>query len=224
MTVRDLHPWDVTPKEAYAIQKKLAAQVSTRSSARRIRTVAGVDLAFAGNTAFGVVVVLSFPDLQILEIAEAVVPVHLPYIPGLLSFREVPVLLPAFRRLTHEPDVIFADGQGRLHPRRFGIACHLGLLLDRPAIGCGKSLLCGDYEVPGSAKGETTAIRHRGETIGRAVRTRDNVSEMFISIGHKVSLKRAVNLVLAVTGKYRIPEPTRQADIAAAKQKRVHHG
>ena len=141
----------------------------------------------------------------------------------MLSFREVPVPLPALRRLTHEPDVIFADGQGRLHPRRFGIACHLGLLLDRPAIGCGKSLLCGDYVVPGSAKGKTSAIRHRGETIERAVRTRDNVSEMFNSTGHKISLKRAVELVLAVTGKYRIPEPTRQADIAAAKQKRVHH-
>jgi deoxyribonuclease V len=139
-------------------------------------------------------------------------PLRFPYVPGLLSFRESPVLLAVFARLQTEPDLILIDGHGRAHPRLFGIACHIGLLLDKPVIGCAKSLLVGEYQEPGRARGETTPLVFKGERVGMVLRTRDNVKPIFVTQGHRVSLESAIELVSQCLDGYRIPKPTRQAD------------
>ncbi len=215
---QQVHPWNVSPAEAAAIQSRLAPQVIERDEVgQQVRYVAGTDL--SSHTSRGqvtaAVVVLSFPDLQVAEQSVVQAHVDFPYVPGLLSFRETPPLLEAFARLRLRPDLVLVDGQGRAHPRRFGIACHLGLLLDVPAIGCAKSLLVGQYGNLGGERGNTTELYDRNEVIGMAVRTRTGVTPVYVSIGHRVDLPAAVRLTLACTRGYRLPEPTRLAHQAA---------
>ena len=160
--------------------------------------------------------VLSYPTLETVECRIARTEVAFPYVPGLLSFRETPVLVPVLESLALRPDVLLVDGQGIAHPRRFGIACHLGLLFDIPTIGCAKSRLTGKFEEPGQAKGSHAELKDGEEVIGAALRTRDGTRPIFVSIGHKVDLESALRIVLGCVGKYRIPEPTRRAHLAAA--------
>ena len=217
MKLRDLHPWDVSPKEAIAIQKRLAAQVVREDEPQEVRRVAGVDISVdrARGVGTGAVVVLSYPDLEIAEVEVAQAPLTFPYVPGLLSFREVPVLRAAFERLSGAIDLLLVDGQGRAHPRRFGLACHLGLLLDVPAIGCAKSRLLGEHDAPDEAAGSRADLIDRGELIGGVLRTRTGVKPLFVSLGHRIGLAEAEEWVLRCCRSYRLPEPTRLAHQAA---------
>ena len=216
MRYKQLHRWDITPEAARHIQNELRDRVIREDRFGEIRRVAGVDLGFRQDIARASVVVLSFPELQPVDGVIAESQVQFPYIPGLLSFREIPPLLKVFEKLDTEPDLIIADGQGIAHPRRFGIASHLGLILDKPTIGCAKSRLCGNYSVPQGEAGSVTHLYDGEEIIGAAVRTRANVKEVYISIGHRVSLDTATLLTLACCRKYRLPETTRYAHHTAA--------
>jgi deoxyribonuclease V len=196
------------------LQHRLARRVSERDRLDDVRRVAGVDVGFEGEhhrIARAAVVVLSFPALEPIDYAIARMPVAFPYIPGLLSFREVPVVLRALRALETEPDVFLVDGHGRAHPRRFGIASHLGVLLDRPTIGCAKSILCGTAAEPANQVGAWSPLLDGAEPIGAAVRTRAGTKPIYISVGHRVSLERAIALVLQCCTRYRLPETTRYA-------------
>ena len=218
MNYQQLHPWEMTPAEARQIQNELRNQVISQDRFGDIKTVAGVDLGFKKDVARASVVVLSFPELQLIDGVLVESPVPFPYIPGLLSFRETPPLLKAFTQLKTEPDLIIADGQGIAHPRRFGIASHLGLILDRPTIGCAKSRLWGRHKRPNNEAGSIEYLYDKNEIIGAAVRTRSNVSVVYVSIGHRISLDSAIRLTLACCGRYRLPETTRYAHQAAAGQ------
>ena len=220
MQYRDLHAWDVTPEAARNLQNRLRTQVIKTDQLGSIHTVAGVDIGLKQNIARASVVVLSFPELQVVETVVTESPVRFSYIPGLLSFREIPPLLTTFAQLQTEPDLVIVDGQGIAHPRRFGLASHLGLILEKPTIGCAKSRLCGQYEEPGSEQGDYTDLTDRGEVIGTALRTRRNVSVVYVSIGHKISLDSARTLTLACCRGYRLPETTRHAHKAASSQPR----
>jgi deoxyribonuclease V len=218
MPVQQVHPWKVTTADAQAIQLKLAGLVSRKNEVSRPKLVAGVDISaprFQGKVR-GTVVVLSYPELEVVEIGAVEQTVDFPYIPGLLSFRESPVILAAYEKLRSKPDLVLVDGQGIAHPRRFGIASHLGVLLDVPTIGCAKSLLCGTFDSLGSEAGSTAEIEHEGEVVGMALRTKANVRPVFISIGHKVDLAAAVSWVGKCCLGYRLPEPTRLAHLAAS--------
>jgi len=206
--------WNLTPHEAMGLQEQLREQVIWEDRFDTIRYVAGADLAFEleTNLAFAGVVLYRFPELEEVERRMARRQLRFPYVPGLLSFRESPVLLAAFARLRTEPDLILVDGHGRAHPRRFGIACHLGVLFDKPAIGCAKSLLVGQYEEPASSRGATSPLVFQGERVGVVLRTRDNVKPIFVTQGHRISLQTAVRLVEQCTDGRRIPKPTREAD------------
>ena len=220
MHIRPLHAWDLSPEEAIALQTRLAGEVVTHDAFGTIERVAGVDVGFplrgGQPRARAAAVLFSFPSLT--PIAESVIeePVRYPYIPGLLSFREAPAILSALQRLPAPPDLILVDGQGRAHPRRFGIACHLGLLLDRPTLGCAKSTLVGRYAEPADELGAWTPLLADGEVVGAAVRTRPRVKPVFVSVGHRLSLETAIRLVLACSRGHRLPEPTRLADTLAS--------
>jgi deoxyribonuclease V len=207
------HPWNVTPKEAAAIQEQLSQAVIVEDDLGPVRTVAGVDIGFAENYTItrAAVAVLTFPDLQLCDQAIIHRPTTFPYVPGLLSFREAPAALEALSKLSVQPDLLLCDGQGRAHPRRFGLACHLGLLCDIPSIGVAKSRLVGEHEGVGEERGSRQPLLHDGEVIGMVLRTRTNVKPLYISVGHRVSLTTAVDYVLRCTPKYRLPETTRQA-------------
>lgn len=221
MQVQHFHSWGVTPKEAIQIQQQLRAKVIPRGRVAAPRLVAGADVAFVKDTAYACVVVLAFPKLDIVETVVLQERVTFPYIPGLLSFRETPPLAQAFSKLKHIPDVIFVDGQGLAHPRAAGIACHIGVILDRPTIGCAKSLLFGTYEEPKQARSSVSDLcDDEGRVIGAVVRTRDGVQPVFVSVGHKIDLTQAIEFTLACGKGYRIPEPTRQADLLAERAKR----
>jgi len=211
------HPWDITPSEAKALQLQLAAQVITETTFEPagVRTVAGIDVSIREGRAWAAVVVLSFPDLQPVDLALASAPADYPYIPGLLTFREGPSVLAAFEQLPTWPDLLIFDGQGIAHPRRIGLAAHLGVLLDRPSIGCAKSRLVGRYQEPGEAAGDWTPLFDAGEIIGAVVRTRARVKPVFVSIGHRIDLPTAVDLTLRCTRGFRLPETTRYAHKAA---------
>jgi deoxyribonuclease V len=218
MPVQQIHPWDVTTSEARAIQLRLAGLVSRKNEVSRPRLVAGVDISaprFQGKVR-GTVVVLSYPELEVVEIGAVEQTVDFPYIPGLLSFRESPVILAAYEKLKLKPDLTLVDGQGIAHPRRFGIASHLGVLLDVPTIGCAKSLLCGAHDSLGAEVGSAAEIEHDGEVVGMALRTKANVQPVYVSIGHKVDLTAAVSWVSNCCRGYRLPEPTRLAHFAAS--------
>ena len=219
-----LHAWDLSPKDAIALQKALAGAVvrSDRfgpGGRRAIKRVAGVDAAFAdgGRVIRAAAVMLDYTGL--VQTGEALIerPTAFPYVPGLLSFREVPALLEALRQLPTMPDLILCDGHGYAHPRRFGLACHLGLWLDIPAIGVAKSRLTGSHDEPGPAKGDVAWLladkgARPGERIGAVLRTRERVKPVYVSAGHRVSLRTAVALTLGCATRYRLPEPTRLAD------------
>jgi len=213
MAVRPVstHPWDVSPAEARTIQNRLCDRVRVEPLGCQPAVVAGVDVSVKGGVAKAAVVLLSYPDLVPFQAATATLPVSFPYVPGLLAFREGPVVFAALERLTSEPDVLMFDAQGLAHPRRMGLATHLGILLDMPAVGCAKSRLCGREVVPGEEKGSWTPLEDRGEVIGAVVRTRSRVRPVYVSVGHRVDLETAVFLVLSCATKYRLPEPTRWA-------------
>jgi deoxyribonuclease V len=208
------HAWDVSPAEAIAIQRHLAARVETADRLpATIRSVAGIDVGFedAGRITRAAVAVLAFPSLELAATAVAHRPTSFPYVPGLLSFRELPAVLAALAQLEALPDVFLCDGQGIAHPRRCGIASHLGVLLDVPSIGVGKTRLTGTHAEPGPAKGDWVPLLDREETIGAVLRTRAGVKPVYVSCGHRVSLATAIRLALACTPRYRLPETTRQA-------------
>jgi deoxyribonuclease V len=223
MHIHDLHPWDVTPAEAMRLQEALAGQVICESRLGQVRTVAGVDVAVQDDVARAAVVVLSYPGLELLEVARAKRRVTFPYIPGLLAFREAPAILAACAELRIEPDLFLFDGHGLAHPRRMGLACHMGLCLDKPTVGCAKSRLCGEHEELPPDVGTWVPLRDGPEVIGAVVRTQRGVRPVYASIGHKVDLETAIRWVLATcrpvgTGLrgYRLPEPCRLAHRAAS--------
>lgn len=212
------HPWDVTPKEAIAIQQSLRDKVIIDDNYASPKSVAGVDVGFEqeGKITRAAVVVLSFPELELIEHRIARLPTRFPYVPGLLSFREVPAVLEALSTLQRLPDMILCDGQGYAHPRRMGIACHLGVITDIPTIGVGKTRLCGSYTEPGIEKGDWSPLMDKQEVIGAVLRTRKNIKPLFISSGHRVSLESAVSIVMACLTKYKLPETTRWAHYYAS--------
>jgi len=213
----------VTPKEAAAIQRELRGRVVLDDDLGEVRLVAGADIALDLRERLGIggVVVYTMPGLEEVERRTAICPLTFPYIPGLLAFREAPVLLEVFAQLEAEPDVVMFDAHGLAHPRRMGLACHLGLVLDVPAIGCAKSVLVGAFDEPPAEKGAWTPLVHDGETVGAAVRTRDRVKPVYVSQGHRISLSRAIALTLACTDGTRIPKPTREADRLVGALKRA---
>lgn len=217
MRFRSLHSWDLTPGEALEVQRRLRSSVETVDRLSGPRTVAGVDVGFADRTtAVAAVAVLGFPGLETLEEVWVRRPVDFPYVPGLLSFREVPAVLAALERLSRAPDLILCDAHGFAHPRRFGLACHLGLVTDRPAVGVAKSRLVGRHRDPASERGSRCDLVDGDEVIGAVVRTRTAVRPVYVSVGHRVGLDTAVDLVLRCTTRYRLPEPTRRADRLAS--------
>lgn len=218
MTATLPHPWPTTPREAIALQASLRDRVIDRDEVGEVRLVAGVDVGFedGGQTTRAAVVLLSFPDLVPVEQHVARAPTTFPYVPGLLAFRELPAILAALASLDGRPDLILCDGHGRIHPRRFGLACHLGVATGIPTIGVGKSHFLGTYDLPGAARGEWNPITDRGETIGAIVRTRVGVRPVYVSVGHRVSLETAVAYTLRCATRYRLPEPTRLADRLAS--------
>ena len=224
MKVLPLHGWDLTPGQARDLQLRLRDRLERADRIPKLACVAGADVALElpgprswetgqGRAVAGIVA-YRFPQMEEIERASAVSRLTFPYVPGLLSFREIPALLAAFARLRRAPDLIFCDGQGYAHPRRFGLACHLGILLDRPTIGVAKSRLIGEHREPGKRAGSTAPLvdPQSGEEIGAVVRTASGVKPVYVSQGHRVSLARAVELTLAVADGYRIPRPTRDAD------------
>lgn len=213
MQIVQRHGWALTPEEAIALQQQLRSEVVTQDQLREVRRVAGVDVGFEddGETTRAAVAVLSFPDLQLVEQAIARRPTQFPYIPGLLSFREVPAVLDALEKLRQSPDILLCDGMGTAHPRRFGIACHIGILVDLPSIGVGKSRLVGHHAPVPDEKGAWVPLIDKGETIGAVLRTRVKTNPLYISPGHRVSLETAIATVLRCTTKYRLPETTRCA-------------
>ena len=212
-----MHGWEVSEAEARAIQLRLAAQVSKVNQVRSPQLIAGVDISSPNpqGVATGAVVVLRYPELVPVEIRLAQGWPGFPYIPGLLSFRESPLIMAACQKLELTPDLILADGQGIAHPRRLGIASHLGLLLDTPTIGCAKSILRGRHEPLGLEPGSYADLVDNGEVIGRALRTRDGIAPVYVSIGHRVDLEAAVYWVKECCRGYRLPEPVRLAHLAA---------
>jgi deoxyribonuclease V len=218
--------WTVTPAEARQIQVSLRDRVEQRDRLGRVRRVAGADVALdlVRGKAIAGVVIYSFPELEEVERVWAEQPLRFPYIPGLLSFREMPAILAAFERVKNDPDLIFYDGQGYAHPRRFGIACHLGITLDCPTIGCAKSRLIGIHDEPPAERGGWAPLEDKGERIGAVLRTRTGVKPIYVSVGHRLSLERAIEFVLAVSDGYRIPRPTRDADHFVGAVKRGEMG
>ncbi|MEA5503796.1 deoxyribonuclease V [Halotia wernerae UHCC 0503] len=219
MKIHQHHTWPSTVEEAIAIQEKLRNQVINEDQLQEpVKYVAGVDMGFEANGTISraAVAVLSFPDLQVIETTLAYRPTSFPYIPGFLSFREIPAVLDALEKVETTPDIILCDGQGIAHPRRLGIASHLGLLLDLPTIGVAKSLLIGKHEELPETRGKWQPLIHQGEIIGAALRSRTKVKPVYVSSGHKVSLSTAINYVLRCTPKYRLPETTRIADKLAS--------
>lgn len=220
MKIHQRHEWPLTVEEAIAIQTQLQPEVITEDQLTTVQYVAGVDMGFEedGTVSRAAVVVLNFPSLQLHEQAIARRPTTFPYIPGFLSFREVPAVLDALEKINTTPDLILCDGQGIAHPRRFGIACHLGVLIDIPTIGVAKSWLIGEHEELPIEKGSWQPLHHRGEIIGAVVRSRTAVKPIYVSSGHKISLPTAIDYVLRCTTKYRLPETTRLSDqLASAK-------
>ncbi len=207
------HPWDVTIEEAKAIQRQLAPLAAQAPSIalEDVHTVAGIDASY-GDVGRAAVVVYSFPDLQVLDEAVAERASVFPYVPGLLSFREAPVALAAMERLRVRPDLLVCDGQGYAHPRRLGLASHLGLYLDLPSIGCAKSRLIGTYAEPGPNIGDRSPLRSGDEIIGTVLRTKPRTNPLFVSKGYRIGLDTAVDVVLRCLRGYRLPEPTRVAD------------
>ena len=222
MRVRALHPWDVSPQEAMAIQLRLRSRLRLKGNGP-FATVAGIDVSYddASKQMFAGVVVMSGDGQEILETATAIDRVRFPYIPGLLSFRETPTVIKAWTKLKALPDCVICDGHGFAHPRRFGLACHLGVLLGRPSIGCAKSLLMGTHRQPGKRRGSLEPLFDQGEQIGAVVRTRHGVAPVYVSQGDRIGLDAAVRAVLDVCTGFRLPEPTRRAHLLVSEMRRL---
>src|SRR2546421_613319 len=210
-----LHEWKVSPREAVELQKSLRERVRLVPLAKKVRTIAGADISFNKfePTVYAGIVVLSLPSLEVVEEVGVVSETKFPYVPGLLSFRESPSVLEAWAKLKTEPDAVMFDGQGIAHPRRVGIASHVGLLIDRPTLGCAKSVLVGKFEEPDEERGSWSPMIDKGETIGAALRTKTRVQPIYVSPGHLIDLAGAIELTLASNGGYRQPEPTRRAHL-----------
>jgi deoxyribonuclease V len=215
-----MHDWNVTPQEAEEIQNRLRTQVQLTDSfaLAEIKTVAGIDAAYKGDDGRCAVVVLSYPDLQPVEQATAKQSAVFPYTPGLLSFREMPLALEALGKLKTLPDLIMVDGQGYAHPRRFGFGCHLGVHLNKPVIGVAKTRFIGQFIQPSQTAGAFSPLEDtiNGEEVGAVLRTQPKINPLFISVGHNISLATAIQVVMRCVTNYRLPEPTRLADILAA--------
>lgn len=227
MIIQNLHAWNVTPQEAIALQKQLASQIITQDClSDTISYIAGADVALEGATMIhAAVVIMTYPELRIIETQCHQQELTMQYIPGLLSFREIPVLLEAFKKVQQKPDLIMVDGMGIAHQRGIGIASHLGLWLQIPTIGVGKTRLVGTYHADelGNEKGSTVALMYHEKMIGGVVRTKTNVKPLFISPGHMVSVKTSIDYVLACSRGYRLPEPTRYADKLSKKDPTLHN-
>ncbi len=219
MRLKRRHSWQLTPKEAVALQRELSGDVITNRplDLASIKTVAGVDVSVKNKIAQAAVVVLSFPDFEIVETALAIQPASFPYVPGLLSFREGPVLVEAFAALKKKPDVFMFDGSGYMHPRRIGLACHMGLWLGVPTVANAKTKLCGEHGRVPARRGGHTPVLHKDEVIGAALRTKKGCKPVFVSPGHLSDLDSAIALVTACTTTYRLPEPVRAAHKAAGE-------
>nr|WP_290227581.1 deoxyribonuclease V [Trichocoleus desertorum] len=213
MKIQPRHDWPATAEQATVIQQQLRGEIIMTDQLGTVQRVAGVDVGFEaeGTITRAAIAVLSFPELQLVEQAIARRPTTFPYIPGFLSFREIPAVLDALEQITTTPDLLLCDGHGIAHPRRMGIAAHIGLLVDLPAIGVGKSLLVGKHDEVPNERGAWQPLQHRGETIGAVLRTRMNTKPLYISLGHRISLPSAIDYVMRCTPKYRLPETTRHA-------------
>jgi deoxyribonuclease V len=213
MDIRSLHEWNVTTARAREIQLELAPRVAKEGTVLSPRFIAGMDISVnrRAKTGTAAAVVLGYPDFEIVEVATVTGRLDFPYVPGLLTFREAPLVLAACAKLKITPDLFIVDGQGLAHPRRIGLASHMGLCLDAPTIGCAKSRLCGEYDEPDFEQGSSRELKDNGEVIGAVLRTRSGVKPLFVSIGNKISLQEAVRWTLACCRGYRVPEPTRLA-------------
>jgi deoxyribonuclease V len=215
------HSWVKTVAEAKVIQEQLRSKVINTDDLGKVKYVAGVDVGFENNYAISqaAIAILTYPELELVEQAIARIPTAFPYVPGYLSFREIPAIIAAFQKLKTIPDLILCDGQGYAHPRRLGLACHLGILLDIPTIGVAKSLLIGKHEDVALEKGSWQPLRDKEETIGVVLRSRTKVKPIYVSIGHRISLPTAIDYVMGCLTKYRLPETTRWADQLASGNK-----
>lgn len=213
MHVHNLHSWRVSNRQAIAIQESLRDRIRIQPLAHPPRLVAGADVAYSrtDQKTYAAVVVVELPFMKVVEASQAICDVTFQYIPGLLTFREVPSLLVAFRRLRTQPDAVLFDGHGLAHPRRFGLACHAGLLLNVPSAGCAKSRLVGDHAKVGTTRGAVADLYWEGTKVGAVLRTRNGVKPVYVSPGHLIDIESAVTLVLSTTTRYRIPEPIRLA-------------
>jgi deoxyribonuclease V len=222
MKVEGIHGFDLSPSEARRLQEELASRVicGPALDISGVRHVAGADVSTQGDTAYATVVVLEFPGLSLVEVRGYQAPLRFPYVPGLLSFRELPSVVGALLEVDSAVDALILDAQGLAHPRRMGLASHLGIFLDVPTVGCAKSLLVGSFREPGTEKGSATDLVHRGEVVGRVLRTREGVSPVYVSVGNGIDLGSSVDLVLACCTRYRLPETTRQAHAAANRLRR----
>jgi deoxyribonuclease V len=224
MRYRKLHDWIIPPRQAIALQRDLQKQIRIEPLKQPVRYVAGADISYNrfSTTAYAGFVVIDINTFEIVATSSAVEEMMFPYIPGLLSFREAPPLLAAWEKLEFKPDVVMFDGQGIAHPRRLGIASHLGLFLEIPTIGCGKTKLYGNYtDLAVTAPSVAPLVTMSGEEIGAAVRTKKNTNPVFVSPGHRIDLRGSIETVLACVSKYRIPEPTRQAHLFVNEQRRT---
>jgi deoxyribonuclease V len=210
-----LHDWTMTPREAIELQKSLRERVRLQPLEKPIGTIAGADISFNkfSPVVYAGLVVLRLPSLEVIEEVGVVSETKFPYVPGLLSFRESPSVLEAWSKLKTEPDAVMFDGQGIAHPRRVGIASHVGLIINRPTLGCAKSVLVGKYDEPGMERGSWTEMIDKNEVVGAAVRTKTKVQPIYVSPGHLIDLEGAIKLTLACDGGYRQPEPTRRAHL-----------
>lgn len=224
MKYRQLHPWKVSPKKAFEIQTELAKRIILKNDFGKIKRIAGVDSSYnlTKKRTYAGVIIYSFPELEVLESSYAARTIEFPYIPGLLTFREGPAVMAAFKKIKKSPDIAIFDGQGIAHPRRMGLATHIGILLGLASIGCAKSHLVGTYSEPPNKSGGYSWLKYRGKTVGAAVRTRKGVKPVFISAGFKVDLTTSIELILNCRKGYRLPEPTREAHIFIGKVKRYH--
>ena len=216
MEVRDIHRWDVSVAEAKRIQQGLSGKVVRNGRLDAVELIAGVDISGADRDGMsrGAIVVLRYPAMEVVERSVVTMAVGFPYVPGLLSFREMPLILAACRRLSATPDLFIADAQGIAHPRRLGLASHLGLILDVPTIGCAKSILCGKHGDLGDEPGDRVSLVDGDEMVGVALRTKRRVKPVYVSIGHRIDLDEACCWVLECCRGYRLPEPTRLAHLA----------
>ena len=219
MKIRELHLWNLGYHEAVKVQEALKERPIFKRLGRKVGLVAGADVSYArnNNRLYAAVVIITLPTLSLVEYKVAQDKVRFPYIPGLLSFREAPVLLKAFKKINATPDVVLFDGQGTAHPRGLGLASHMGLFLDIPAIGCAKTLLIGESGPVGKKAGSFAYLRNKGEVIGAVLRTKSGIKPVIISPGHRITLDESINIVLQCVGRYRLPEPIRRAHLLVNK-------